>query len=140
MDTEKALLNAIGVTEVPEGLVNPNGERVESYTYTPREDNKRLCREVNFEPLGNWCLVKEVDGVVQSGRIIIPEAYGQTFRKGIVVSHGVGTVYGTGAFIECTVRVGDVILFGKAAGLDCTLKEGAFKLIRESEMFGKVSG
>lgn len=128
----------LGVMEVPDGIIDTNGKRIENHTFTPRDDVKRLSVQVDFEPLGNWCLVKEIDGAVQAGLIIVPEAYGQTFRRGIVAAHGVGTVYGTGAFIECTVRVGDIVLFGKAAGLECTLKEGAFKLIRESEMFGKV--
>lgn len=117
-------------------LMTPQGQEV--FLPIPKDENPRLCRQINFEPLGNWCLVKEVDAAVVSGKIIIPEAYGQTFRKGIVAATGPGTVYSSGTFIECSVKVGDTILFGKAAGLQCTLNEGAFLLIRESEMFGRV--
>ena len=121
------------------GLVSPDGEPVASqFRPVPREDNPRLCWGIQFEPLGNWCLVKEVDSVVQTGRIIVPEAYGQTFRKGIVAATGEGTVFSSGTFIRCTVKVGDVVLFGKSAKMDVTLTEGAFLLLRESEMFGIV--
>lgn len=102
-----------------------------------REDNPRLC-QADFEPLGNWLLILEVDGAIEKAGIIIPEAYGQTFRKGIVCATGKGTVYSSGTFIECSVEVGDTVLYGKAAGLDVTIKEGPFKLVRESECFGKV--
>lgn len=104
----------------------------------PRADNPRLS-QIDFEPLQNWCLVQELDGAVElpSG-ILVPEAYGQTFRKGLVLCTGKGTVFSSGTFIECCLHVGDVILYGKAAGLEVTIKEGAFKLIRESEIFGKI--
>lgn len=103
----------------------------------PREENKRLS-QINFEPLGNWCLVKQIDAAVKVGSLIVPEAYGQTFRKGIVFAVGKGTVYSSGVFIETPIAVGEVVLFGKAAGLEVTLAEGAFLLIRESECFGKL--
>lgn len=102
-----------------------------------REDNRRLC-QVRFEPLGNWLLIKQVDAAVEKSGLIIPEAYGQTFRKGVVAATGKGTVYSSGTFIECTVEVGDTVMFGKAAGLELMLEEGGFVLIRESECFGRI--
>lgn len=108
----------------------------------PRKDNPRLCADIDFEPLGNWCLVFQVDGTLKSaGGILIPgDAYGQTFRKGIVCATGEGTVYSSGTFIRCSLKVGDIVMYGQSAKLEINLPEGPFLLIRESECFGKIPG
>lgn len=125
------MLTAGSIEGALEGMVS------EIFIPIPREDNPRLS-QVDFEPLANWCLIYDVGSAIEARGIIIPEAYGQTFRRGLVAATGPGTMYTGGHQIECTVNVGDIILYGKAAGLDVTLKEGAFKLVREAEMFGRI--
>lgn len=138
-EEKRTLINGI-VGEDPTSFLDGGLESAASElsSFSSREGTPRLSAQVDFEPLGNWCLVKPIDSAIEAKGIIIPEAYGQTFRKGIVVCTGVGTVYSSGTFIECTVKPGDVVLYGKAAGLEVNLKEGAFLLLRESEMFGRV--
>lgn len=106
----------------------------------PRQEAPNLS-QVDFEPLHNWALVKEVDSAVKVGSLIIPEAYGQTFRRGIVWAVGPGTTYtggGHSSLVPASIKVGDLVAYGKAAGLALNLDEGTFLLVRENECFGKI--
>ena len=130
-------------THIPIGegikILGETPEEVEIPRPTPRENQPRLCQEVDFEPLGNWCLVKQVEsGNTVSGLFIPDDAYAQTFKRGLIMAVGPGTVYSSGAFIENSLKVGDIGLFGRASGMEVMLKEGGFFLFRESECMGKI--
>ena len=89
---------------------------------------------VNIKPLADRVLIKpaEAEEKTQSG-IIIPDTAKEKPQKGIVMATGPGTKDD-----KITVKVGDVVLYGKYAGTEITVDNVDYLIMKESDVLAIV--
>lgn len=87
--------------------------------------------EVNIKPLGDRVLVKAADAeTTTAGGIIIPDTAKEKPQKGTVVAVGPGK-----KDEPTTVKVGDVVLYGKYAGTELQHNGQEYLIMRESDIY-----
>ena len=74
-----------------------------------------------------------------SGGILLPDTAKQKPQQGKVVAIGPGKLSEKGTRLALAVKVGDTILFGKYSGSDVEVNGKEYKILRESEILGKVT-
>jgi len=85
-----------------------------------------MSQEEEYLPLGDRVMVKPFSSDEKSeGGIIIPETARENTQKGTVVAAGVNT----------TVKIGDVVLYGKQMGTDIP---GGLKMFNEPQLFAVI--
>lgn len=89
-----------------------------------------------FKPLGDRVLVKRLnDQEKTSGGIIIPDAAKEKTQTGTILATGAGRIDSDGKVIPMTVKVGDIVYFGKYSGTEA---DDDHLIIREDEILGIV--
>jgi chaperonin GroES len=89
-----------------------------------------------FKPLGDRVLVKRLsDQEKTSGGIIIPDAAKEKTQTGTILAIGAGRLDSDGKVVPMTVKVGDVVYFGKYSGTEA---DEDHLIIREDEILGTV--
>lgn len=89
-----------------------------------------------FRPLGDRVLVMRLeDQEKTAGGIIIPDAAREKAQTGKVLAVGAGRVDNSGKVIPMTVKVGDVVYYGKYAGTEASKD---YLIVREDEILGIV--
>ena len=90
--------------------------------------------KINIKPLGDRVVLKplEAETTTASG-LIIPDSAKEKQQKGTVVAVGNGT-----KDEPMTVKVGDVVLFGKYAGTELELEDAEYLIMRESDILAIV--
>lgn len=93
---------------------------------------------MNLRPIQDKVVVKqrEADSVSPGGIVIAGKQ--QKPMKGDVVAVGPGRYIGD-HFIENTLKVGDVVLFGKNAGEEVEVDDDTFVVIREREILATLT-
>lgn len=94
---------------------------------------------MKIKPLADRVVIKpaEPDEKVQGG-IIIPDTAKEKPQKGNVVAVGTGKVSDAGETIPMTVKVGDVVLYGKYSGTEVTIDNEEYLIVRESDILAVV--
>ena len=87
--------------------------------------------KVNIQPLSDRVLIEPVaaETTTASG-IIIPDSAKEKPQKGTVVAVGKGT-----KGEPMTVKVGDLVLYGKYAGTELSVEGNDYLIMRESDIF-----
>lgn len=87
--------------------------------------------KVNIQPLSDRVLIEPVaaETTTASG-IIIPDSAKEKPQKGTVVAAGKGT-----KDEPMTVKVGDLVLYGKYAGTELSVEGNDYLIMRESDIF-----
>lgn len=87
--------------------------------------------KVKIQPLSDRVLIEPVaaETTTASG-IIIPDSAKEKPQKGTVVAVGKGTKEE-----PMTVKVGDLVLYGKYAGTELTVEGNDYLIMRESDIF-----
>jgi chaperonin GroES len=90
--------------------------------------------KVSLKPLADRVLVEpaEAEETTSSG-LIIPDTAKEKPQKGSVVAVGKGT-----KDEPLTVKVGDIILYGKYAGTEITIEGKEYLIMRESDIFAII--
>jgi len=92
---------------------------------------------MKIRPLGDRAIVKRLEAETKSsGGIIIPDNAAEKPSKGKVIAVGPGKSLKGGKHRPLSVKVGDVVLFGKYSGTE--YKEGTdeFVVLREEDVIG----
>jgi chaperonin GroES len=86
--------------------------------------------QVNVRPLADRVLIKPAEAEQKTaGGIIIPDTAKEKPQRGTVVA------VGTGKKDEpLTVKVGDLVLYGKYAGTEITVDGNDYLIMRESDI------
>ncbi len=86
--------------------------------------------QVNVKPLADRVLIKPAEAEQKTaGGIIIPDTAKEKPQRGTVVA------VGTGKKDEpLTVKVGDLVLYGKYAGTEITVDGNDYLIMRESDI------
>lgn len=97
-------------------------------------------KKLNLKPLDDRVVI-EPSGAEEktSGGILLPDTAKQKPQQGTVVAVGPGKLNDKGARIALAVEVGDTVLFGKYSGSDVEVSGKEYKILRESEILGKVT-
>ena len=91
-------------------------------------------------PLNDKLVVKRVEAEEKTaGGILLPDTAKQKPQQGKVVAVGPGKLNDKGNRLVLAVKVGDTVLFGKYSGSDVEVNGKEYKIVRESEILGKVT-
>ncbi len=83
-----------------------------------------------IKPLADRIVIKVIDDAQQtSGGIFIPDSAKEKPQKGEVVAVGSGKTMDNGEKEPMEVKVGDVVLFAKYAGVDIKMDNTEYKII-----------
>jgi len=87
--------------------------------------------KLTIKPLADRVLVQAAAAeTVTKGGIIIPDTVKEKPQKGIIVAAGPGK-----KDEPVTVKVGDVVLYGKYAGTEIMIEGTEYLIMRESDIF-----
>lgn len=86
---------------------------------------------VSIKPLADRVLVEPAEAEQKTaGGIIIPDTAKEKPQKGVVVAVGPGK-----KDEPMTVKVGDVVLYGKYAGTELQLEGNTYLIMKESDLY-----
>jgi len=94
---------------------------------------------MKFRPLYDRILVKRIESETKTaGGLIIPDAAKEKPFEGEVMAAGNGKVLDNGEVRAMTVKVGDLVLFGKYTGDEVKLDGVEHVIMRESDVLAVV--
>ncbi len=86
---------------------------------------------ISIKPLADRVLVEPAEAEQKTaGGIIIPDTAKEKPQKGVVVAVGPGK-----KDEPMTVKVGDVVLYGKYAGTELQLEGNSYLIMKESDIY-----
>ncbi len=92
---------------------------------------------MKLKPLQDRVIVKQQDAEEKTASgILLPDAAREKPTKGKVIAAGPGKLSEKGKPMELSVRVGDVVWYGKYSGNDVEVNNEKFVILRESEILG----
>ncbi len=94
--------------------------------------------DFKIKPLGDRVIVKpkEAEETTQGG-IILPDTAKEKPIEGTIVAVGPGKTE-DGKNVELSVKVGDIVLYGKYGGTEITVEGAEYLIMRESDIYGIV--
>lgn len=95
--------------------------------------------DFKIQPLADRVVVKprEAEETTKGG-IILPDTAKEKPIEGTIVAVGPGAVSDDGKRVEMSVKVGDLVLYGKYSGTEVTIDSEEYLIMRESDIFGIV--
>ena len=95
---------------------------------------------MGIRPLDDRVLLEVLDSEeVTAGGIVLPDSAREKSQRGKVKAIGEGRRLDDGKRAKPDVKKGDVVLFGKYSGTDVKVAGTDYKIVRESEILGKIS-
>jgi chaperonin GroES len=97
-------------------------------------------KQLSLKPLDDRVVVEPLDAEEKTaGGILLPDTAKQKPQQGKVVAVGPGKLNDSGTRVALAVKVGDTVLFGKYSGSDVEVNNKEYKILRESEILGKIT-
>lgn len=94
---------------------------------------------MKFKPLGERILIKPLEAKEETkGGILLPETAKEKPQEGKIVAVGEGRKTDEGKVIPITLKVGDVVLYGKYSGTEITIDGEEYLITKEDEILGIV--
>lgn len=95
---------------------------------------------MNFIPFSNFILVQpiEMPNTTQSG-LVLPDSSVDKPNQGTVVAVGNGQLSDRLERIPTSAQVGDRVLFPKFSGTELKLNGTKYLLMRDTDLFGRLS-
>lgn len=95
--------------------------------------------KLKLNPLDDRVVVKPAESEEKTvGGIVLPDNAKEKQQKGEVLAVGPGKLLDSGERAALSVKVGDVVLFGKYSGSDVKVEGSELKIMRESDILAKV--
>ncbi len=92
---------------------------------------------MSFKPLYDRVAIKPLDQEAKTpGGIIIPDTAKEKPMEGKIVAVGSGTRDDQGKITALTVKVGDVVVYGKWAGTEINVDGDDLVIMKESDIIG----
>ncbi len=92
---------------------------------------------MKFKPLHDRVAIKpDIQESKTASGIIIPDSAKEKPLRGTVLAVGKGSVDQSGKMIPLTVKVGDVVLYGKWGGTEVKIENEEIIVIKESDIMG----
>jgi len=84
-------------------------------------------------------VIREDDGDVTKGGIIIPDTAKEKPMQAKIVAVGSGHKSEDGAVTPLDVKKGDTVLIGKWSGTEVTIEDVDYVILKESDIMGVVA-
>lgn len=95
---------------------------------------------LNLRPLDDRVVVEQIEAEEKTaGGILLPDNAKQKPQQGKVIAVGPGKLTDAGSRTVLAVKVGDTVLFGKYSGSDVEVNGRELKILRESDILGKLT-
>lgn len=95
---------------------------------------------MKIKPLQDRVIVKRIEEENKtSGGIIIPDSAKEKPQQGKVMAVGPGKVLEGGTRVDMTVKVGDLVLFGKYSGSEVKIDGDEVLIMREDDILGIIT-
>jgi chaperonin GroES len=92
------------------------------------------------KPLDDRVLIQQCKAEeTTAGGIVLPDAAQEKPQMGTIVAAGPGKLLDSGARSELSVKVGDVVYYGKYAGMEVKIDSDEFIICRESDILAVVA-
>jgi len=92
-----------------------------------------------IQPLQDRVIVKPKEAEeTTKGGIILPDTAKEKPIEGTIVAVGEGKAADNGTVTKLTVKVGDVVLYGKYSGTEIKVEGEDYLIMRESDIYGIV--
>jgi chaperonin GroES len=92
-----------------------------------------------IQPLQDRVIVKPKEAEeTTKGGIILPDTAKEKPIEGTIVAVGEGKVAENGTVTKLTVKVGDIVLYGKYSGTEIKVEGEDYLIMRESDIYGIV--
>ena len=101
---------------------------------------KSMKEALTLRPLDDRVVVEGLEAEDKtSGGILLPDMARQKPQQGKVIAIGPGKLMDSGNRTPLSVKVGDTVLFGKYSGSDVEVNGKEYKILRESDILGKLT-
>ncbi|CAO0823652.1 cochaperonin GroES [Desulfarculales bacterium] len=95
---------------------------------------------MKIKPLQDRVIVKRMEEETKtSGGIIIPDSAKEKPQQGKILAVGPGKVLEGGTRIDMTVKIGDLVLFGKYSGSEVKIDGEEVLIMREDDILGIIN-
>jgi|SRR5262245_10911873 len=97
-------------------------------------------KQLSLRPLDDRVVLEPLEAEEKtSGGILLPDTAKQKPQQAKVIAVGPGKLNDKGVRTAIAVKVGDTVLFGKYSGSDVEVNGKEYKIVRESEILGKLT-
>ncbi|MDY3558495.1 co-chaperone GroES [Gemmata sp. JC673] len=97
-------------------------------------------KQLVLKPLDDRVVLEPTEAEEKTaGGILLPDTAKQKPQQGKVIAVGPGKLTDKGTRTVLAVKVGDTVLFGKYSGSDVEVNGKEYKIVRESEILGKLN-
>ena len=94
---------------------------------------------MNIRPLDDRVVVKPLDAEEKTaGGIVLPDTAQEKPQSGEIIAAGPGKRLDDGERAPLAVRVGDQVIYGKYSGTEIKVEGEELKILRESDILGKL--
>ncbi|MCL6098607.1 MAG: co-chaperone GroES [Bacteroidetes bacterium] len=95
--------------------------------------------DFKIKPLADRVIVKPKEAEeTTKGGIILPDTAKEKPVEGTIVAVGAGKVTDDGKTVAMSLKVGDVVLYGKYSGTEVKIDGEEYLIMRESDIYGIV--
>lgn len=95
--------------------------------------------KLNLRPLDDRVVVKPTEAEsTTAGGIVLPDSAKEKPQRGTIVAVGPGKLLDSGNRGELSVKVGDLVIYGRYGGSDIEVDGEEMKILRESDILAKV--
>jgi chaperonin GroES len=95
--------------------------------------------KVSLRPLDDRVVVKPSEAEeTTAGGIVLPDSAREKPQRGTVVAVGPGKLLDSGNRGELSVKVGDVVIYGRYGGSEVEVDGQEMKILRETDILAKV--
>ena len=92
-----------------------------------------------IQPLQDRVIVKAKEAEeTTKGGLFLPDTAKEKPIEGTIVAVGEGKVADNGTVTKLTVKVGDIVLYGKYSGTEIKIDGEEYLIMRESDIYGIV--
>jgi len=93
---------------------------------------------VKIKPLDDRVVIGVVEAEEKtSGGIVLPDSAKEKPQKGKIIAIGPGKMLDSGERASFSVKVKDLVLFGKYSGQDISVDGKEYKIMRENEILAR---
>ncbi len=97
------------------------------------------AKKISVKPLDDRVVIKPMEAEERTaGGIVLPDTAKEKPQRGVIVALGPGKLLEDGARGEMSVKMGDMVLFGKYAGTEITVEDVEHQIMREQEILAVI--
>ena len=93
---------------------------------------------VKIKPLDDRVVIEVLEAEEKTaGGIVLPDSAKEKPQKGKIIAVGPGRLLDNGERAAFSVKVKDIVLYGKYSGQDITIDGKEYKIMRENEILAR---